>query len=167
MQNVSSMKAKWFAIGLFINFLVNSCHIMCGCSPEVPDTMIDVVVKNNAGQDMLNPTTQRYFTANDIELYYFDGRNKTNESAYHVSIKQGVEYDQNTFDGFTYRLSIDSNYPSSNSTAVTLLEFENLRTDTITCAYSGLNMTEIKVNGKIFWSADSQKFKTIEIIAAR
>lgn len=164
------MKVKLIAAILLIGFLVNSCFPLCGCSPVEPDTMIDIVIKNSAGEDMLRPATQGYFKADDIELYSLEDGNKVkNTKPYQASIAQGVQFDQNTFDDALYRLTIYSNYPPSNHKAVTLLEFKNVQTDTLTCSYlaSGVDMAEIKVNGKTAWTAASEKYKTIEITVDR
>jgi len=42
---------------LMMSLFLNSCDIICGCAHPEPINDIIMLVKNSAGQDMLNPDT--------------------------------------------------------------------------------------------------------------
>src|SRR6478609_1847716 len=113
--------------------------VLGGCwemSSRPPDTYLYIRVIDTQGKDMLDPTTDGYFSKSRIRLYYMiEGVKTPCEQTNSGEPLSGFTIDKGwTRDPF-YALRVRGNDRIKDDDAVSLLEFEGKQTDTIRCHF--------------------------------
>jgi hypothetical protein len=90
---------KKFLIALVVLLVLNlSCKKergLCACSIPVNPTL-NLVLKNSAGEDLLNSTTTSSYSKNDIQLFYKDASGVSRDISF--SIRPSFTYENIKFD---------------------------------------------------------------------
>ncbi|WP_146810338.1 hypothetical protein [Empedobacter brevis] len=140
--------------------IITACQSDDNNEQFIVDTAINIAVKDNDGNDLLNPNNSNALNQNEFQIIYeIDG-------------KQTVVNDKNLNypNGFfvyphekEYRIRIFPNTTKNSSNPITYVKWNKTDTDTIRCEINRSGNTEVckKVwlNNKLVWEAyDTERF---------
>jgi hypothetical protein len=136
----------------------------CGC--VIYNLGIEVAIQDAAGNDLLNPSTEGYFTEQDIDMYYeINGKLKT-----HASMSSGQ---LDNPDGLTiwpdetrYLLSISSN-PTAGRNVVTLIRIKDQPDIRLVAQVNGKNgrrVEKVWYKDQLVWSVDMQTAPLVTVV---
>lgn len=137
----------------------------CGCVTY--DLDIEVAIQDAAGNDLLNPSTDGYFSEHDIDMFYeINGKHKT-----YASLASGAHLDNPK--GFTiiprdsrFVLSMMSN-PTAGKKVVTLLRIKDhpdIKIVTKVVNRNGEKVKEVWYNDVLVWpGTDSTTGRLVEV----
>lgn len=152
----------------FIVVLTISLFTACESEDENQfyiDRKIDVTVKDNDGNDLLNPDKGGSFSEEDISiLYLIDGEMKE-------VIRPNLEHPKNFFifeHESEYRMRIFPNDQTDNDSPVTFIKWGENEIDTIKCHIetreNSIICTKVWINGELRWESESLTDRHLEII---
>jgi hypothetical protein len=137
----------------------------CGCTTM--NLGIEVAIEDAMGNDLLDPSTERYFAEQDIDMYYeINGSLKT-----HASMAPGAQLDnpdgfEITSDGTRYLLGINSN-PTPGKNVVTLVRIKDqpeIRLVTQVNGTNGSRIEKIWYKDQLVWSIGMQTLPRVTVI---
>jgi len=153
---------KSLFILLPIAFVLFSCHKK-NDDKTIIDTSIAISLKDNNGNDLLNPNNPNSYNTNTIKiLYEIDG---TQIEFYDSKLDYPKGYYIYKHEN-EYRIVIFPNDNDSQANPITYIKWNDIDTDTIKCKVDRKHNSEIctKVwyNGNLVWNNyDTERFFTI------
>lgn len=151
------MKRSFYLACFFLTawFLTGCDTDSCACVTY--DLGIEVAIEDAAGNDLLDPSTEGYFSAQHIDMYYeINGKLKT-----HASMSSGQ---LDNPDGFTigphgdeYLLHLSSN-PTPGKKVVTILRINDhpdIRLVTRVNGENGARIEKLWYNDQLIWPSTS------------
>lgn len=142
---------------------VTSCilHDKDDCCTVI-DIEVDVIVKNKAGQNLLDAATDNHYVADDIRLYYL--KDSGAYEVYQPNLDAPRHFSILQTDGeTTLRFSADWDVRSDKETTVTLLQWragDNTDIDTIytemtRIKYSSMTVNKVTYKNKVVYDASA------------
>jgi hypothetical protein len=128
------------------------------------DTGIEINVKDNIGNDLLNPIFNNAFSESNIKIYYLiDGEKKevynpnyTYPRNFRISEKEGVYY-----------MTLWPNTTEKDEFPITYIKWNETDTDTIKCSFSRTENSVICIkvwyNGTLMWN-DYSSCRCIQVV---
>jgi hypothetical protein len=145
-------------------FLTGCDTDSCGC--VTVNLGIELAIEDAAGNDLLNPSTEGYFTEQDIDLYYeINGKLET-----HASMSSGQLNNPDGLtigsDGTRYLLGLSSN-PTAGKKVVTLVRIKDkpdIRLVTQVNGDNGKRVEKIWYKDQLVWSMEMQIAPLVTVI---
>ena len=154
-------------LSIFILALVLSSCKKEKSNESVFDVGVDITVKSKDGKDLLNPSTQNAYLAQNIKIFYLI--NGVKEEVFYENYDHPRNFMIYEKDG-VYRMGLTLNYSSTEAYPITYVQWSENNTDTLKTEIfreSGIeSCKDIWLNNNLVWkNEDYEKGeRKIEII---
>lgn len=130
---------------------------------SIVDTSIDMTYINDAGENLLNPSTEGHYSETKIELFYL-------VSGVKQKVNNGnLTYPKNFFisdEGGAHFMRVFPNETLDNNKSTTYIEFDGTDTDTLVCEFrkseSLIASNKVWYNNTLVWDGNGPRYFQIK-----
>jgi len=149
-------------------FLIFAVLFITSCKKEKAslnlDGGIEISIKDNLGNDLLNPSTPNAFVENEIKIYYLvDGIKKEVFNANYDHPRNFILFEK----AGEYLMGLSPNGDEKEELPVTYIEWNAFESDTIQCHFSRTSNSvvcdKVWYNGALVWDNYSAS-RSIQIV---